>query len=434
MSPEHSGTISTFRALGSPVKASAPRRPTSQAAAREAARKQRLAEAAEREAAQDDFFTKRRKKVVPVVASDESQPSNRGEETASSASDDGDSSPRRKKKKKTAYTLPSWAKHGAPPRALSPSEEEEEDLDGDTTVRATARHRRRTQRARVSGSLTPPPAGDREMLEQARRIISDQLTIKSVDAAPSSPRAARLRSITPSRRALGDDSDGVADEAAPRVLEPDLALLYRGPQAAEIRRRAEEEEQRRQARRRAKPAKIAAAAAPAARAPALAPATSSDSDEVEFLPAPPPPQPQRRRSASTARARAPQADEERAPRADEDDFEIVGVAPSQRVAAAAAAVAAAASSSQQVAAAAASSQNVEHISITLRGGCEGKLELPVRVKPTTTIGTLLDHALKTWSEQKQRRARILYDGETLARTETISGAGIEEDEYLEVRW
>lgn len=225
------------------------------------------------------------------------------------------------------------------------------------------------------------------------------------------------------------------------ALDPELALLYRGARAEEVRKRAVERQQRRdeeeeQKRKREETARRAryleeqasaaivlsdsddepfdfAASAPKAGGsssasaslvrPAAVPLARSNSDDsVELMPAPPPPRTSGRATRSTASSATPAAS-------------------------ARAAKAGAGGSSQQSSAPAASGpepappaptadeDDGERITITLRGGATGQLEMNVRPRMTTTMAKLLDLALNQWSDDvppgAKAKARIVYDGE-----------------------
>ncbi|CEH18016.1 Rad60/SUMO-like domain [Ceraceosorus bombacis] len=80
----------------------------------------------------------------------------------------------------------------------------------------------------------------------------------------------------------------------------------------------------------------------------------------------------------------------------------------------------------------------ERLTVNLRGSSDTSLTMSIRTKPSTKIGRLLDHALNTWGARfcpaaDRSKARVVYDGETLSREDTVMGAGIEEDDMLDVR-
>ncbi|PWN42846.1 hypothetical protein IE81DRAFT_347030 [Ceraceosorus guamensis] len=80
----------------------------------------------------------------------------------------------------------------------------------------------------------------------------------------------------------------------------------------------------------------------------------------------------------------------------------------------------------------------ERLTVNLRGSSDASLTMSIRTKPSTKIGRLLDHALNTWGahfcpDANRSKARVVYDGETLSREDTVMGAGIEDDDMLDVR-
>ncbi|PWN19700.1 hypothetical protein BCV69DRAFT_29756 [Microstroma glucosiphilum] len=343
--------------------------------------------------------------------------------------------------------LPSWTRtKGIPTQTLSD--------DGSDAEHIVSRRNSQDQdmregsegaaRRRKSASLTPPPVTTAALRDKVGEIVSRIIPVArrtsvSSESGRSSPEVHRTTGPRP--RAIGDSPSkrqrsqasvpsgvgrGPAEEedegdVAIEALHPDLALLYRGKQAAAVRKAAEakrkamleEEEQRRKAREeKARKRKEAAQAMLSSGHPAI---SLVDSDEDSPVPqqllAPP--------RSDLATTISPTVSPDPA-----------GVAQSHTSSSAGAEGGAEGGTGGE--------DGIERIALTLRSSSGQTMELKVR--STTTFAKMLEHFLKSvegaaLSVAQRKKARMMWDGQPLLPNQTVQDVeDLEDGELIDILW
>ncbi|KDN49936.1 hypothetical protein K437DRAFT_293659 [Tilletiaria anomala UBC 951] len=397
-----------------------------------------------------DFFDRRRKKSQPgplIIDEDDIQKASRIEEAhiesdaesiASSISYDSDGNERRRRKRKRKNGIQDRRINGMPNWMFNPVESDEDvgkddsDLDGviqvidsDEEYETTEANRRK--RLERSPELTPPPEISEITRNKTRSIVQAQFKNLTSRAKPDGDSPAPLPSTALPRR---DDL---------LTLDPDLAKLYRGADAKEVRARALAAEAARQ-NAQAKLNQMEADQENAVRKAKAPPSKkgsndgeeyanddtevidvneASDNDSVTWQPdllAKSPSKPPRASMRTPGKADAANAIE-----IDDDDDDSEGDDASARA---------------DAAAAEDDADDEDRLELSLKG--PKGVEMNAKVKPTTLLLKVRDHFVNTKKSEipadKLQVIKLRFDGENLNLNKSVEEAEIEDGDMIEVAW